>query len=483
MNKILYVCSEVFPLVKTGGLADVAGSLPLELLKQSNDVRLLLPAYPIVLSKLGETKVVASCDYYHFPTTIFEAKLPGTDLTVWLVDCPAVFNRRGDPYSDLLGQPWHDNALRFTVLCHAAVAVCIDELNLGWKPDLVHCNDWQTGLIPALLSFHQDRPATVFTIHNLAYQGIFDEQIFHDLHLPKSLWHADGVEFYDKFSFIKGGLYYADIITTVSPNYAKEILHHQFSYGLDGLLQHRQKDLYGILNGIDEKVWDPKTDQYLTQNYDSESINQKIINKTNLQQELSLPVSERIPMFGMVSRLVEQKGMEIILANLDILIQQNVQFVILGTGESHYEILLAEAAARHPQNLKVIIGYDEPLAHKIEAASDLYMMPSTFEPCGLNQIYSLRYGTLPLVTPIGGLADTVIDSNDENIQAGTANGFVLAEQSSEAFIASLHRALSLYQQTDTWRQLQLNAMGGDFSWKSSAEKYHNLYQQAISARQ
>ena len=482
MSKVLYISSEAFPLVKTGGLADVAGSLPAALLKKSQDIRLLLPAYPEVLSNITNSKKLTSSTYYNLPVQIIETRLPGSSVIVWLVDCPSIFNRPGGPYTDRHGQPWHDNALRFAIFCLVAVDIALNKLKLQWQPDIVHCNDWQSGLVPALLSLHAIRPATIFTIHNLAYQGIFDQQTFIDLQLPDNLWQMDGLEFYNQLSFIKGGLAYADKITTVSPSYAREILQAEFGYGLDGLLNSRVEYLTGILNGIDDKYWNPGTDIYLKQKYNRRSLDKKSINKTELQQELSLPVDASIVVIGMVSRLVEQKGLDIILQSLAKLLTMPVQLVILGTGETHYEVQLSLWAQRHPEHLKVVIGYDEPLAHRIEAASDLYLMPSSFEPCGLNQLYSLRYGTLPIVTAVGGLVDTVVDATEKSINDNTADGFVLEEHSAKALLIAVQRALSLYQKPKIWRQLQINAMSNDFTWQASAERYITLYQQALEER-
>ena len=265
MSKILYVSSEAFPLIKTGGLGDVGGSLPAALLKNAQDVRLLLPAYPAVLEKITKHKIRAQATYHGLAVKIIETRLPGTNVITWLVDCPAVFDRPGGPYIDHEGTPWHDNALRFTIFCQAAVDIAMDSLQLQWQPDIVHCNDWQTGLVPALLSLQPGRPITVFTIHNLAYQGLFDQQTFADLHLPTELWHVDGLEFHGQLSFIKGGLAYADKITTVSPTYAREILEPEYGYGMNGLLRHRLADLSGILNVIDERHWNPGTDKHLKQ--------------------------------------------------------------------------------------------------------------------------------------------------------------------------------------------------------------------------
>ena len=479
MSKILYISSEAFPLIKTGGLGDVAGSLPAALLKESQDVRLLLPAYPEVLSKIKKSKIRSEITYYNMRVNIIEARLPGSNVIVWLVDCPFVFNRPGGPYADEHGRAWQDNALRFAILCQAAVDLSLNKLQLDWQPDIIHCNDWPTGLVPALLSLHSKRPATIFTIHNLAYQGLFDQQTFSDLDLPEELWHMNGLEFYGQLSFIKGGIVYADKITTVSPGYANEIIQSEQGHGLNDLLKERNKHLSGILNGIDVKYWNPGTDTYLKQKYNRHSLDKKSLNKTDLQKQLQLPIDESIPMIGMVSRLVEQKGLDLVLQSLSTLLTMPVQFVILGMGETHYEIQLAEWARRYPDRLKVIIGYDEPLAHRIEAASDIYMMPSIFEPCGLNQLYSLRYGNLPIVTHVGGLADTVIDASEENIDNGTANGFVLKKRTAAALLTTVQHALSTYKQPKIWRQLQINAMSSDFSWKTSAEHYIALYQQAL----
>ncbi|MBF0266003.1 MAG: glycogen synthase GlgA [Gammaproteobacteria bacterium] len=473
MNKILYVCSEAFPLIKTGGLADVAGSLPAALLSKSQDVRLVLPAYPEVLSKIKKQKIIAKSQYYMQSVNIIETKLPGTKVITWLIDCPAAFNRPGGPYTDQHGDEWHDNAFRYTILCHAAVDLSLNRLSINWQPNLVHCNDWQTGLVPALLSLYINSPKTIFTIHNIAYQGNFDQQMFNDLHLPKELWHMHGVEYYGKFSFMKAGIAYANKITTVSPNYAKEILTDEFGYGLSGLLNHRKDDLSGIVNGIDEKHWNPGTDELIVQKYNQQSLPQKVINKTALQKELKLANSKKTPLIGMVSRLVEQKGLNLILEHIETIISNNkVQFVILGAGNFHYEMLLCELAEKYPKQLSVTIGYNEALAHQIEAASDLFLMPSTFEPCGLNQLYSLRYGTLPIVTPVGGLVDTVIPATSENIQNNTANGFMLE---GDNLVETIEHALSLYQQAKTWKQLQLTAMKAHFTWKNVAGHYIQLY--------
>ena len=482
MSKILYLSSEAFPLIKTGGLADVAGSLPIALSNLGEDTRLLLPAYPQVIQQVENVKQLASGRYSGLEVSLLETHQPNSDIPVWLVNCPAAFDRPGGPYMDSNGQPWHDNALRFAVFCRVAVDIALDRLNIEWQPDIVHCNDWQSGLVPALLQPFSQRPATIFTIHNLAYQGLFSQQTFFDLELPTDLWHPGRLEFYEQLSFIKGGLVYADRINAVSPTYAREILQPAFGNGVDGLLQHRQERLSGILNGIDQAVWDPATDPHIAANYDSTTLAQKKLNKTALQKQLGLPVDAKIPLVGMISRMVEQKGLDIILGGMAEIVNLPVQLVILGSGDIHYEMQLMEWANNRPDKLKVVIGYNEMLSHQIEAGSDMFLMPSTFEPCGLNQLYSLRYGTLPIVRNVGGLADTVVDANNINRTNRTANGFIVAEQSANALLTTLKDALGLYGKTAVWQQLQLTAMEGDFSWKRSAEHYIDLYQQALTDR-
>ncbi len=477
---VLFISSEAYPLVKTGGLADVAGSLPLALKQAGIDIRLLLPAYQSVLEQLDDYQVVASTRHYDHDIDILQTTLPGHDLKTLLVHCPALFGRPGNPYLDTNGQPWQDNALRFALFCQVAVDIALNRVGLDWQPGLVHCNDWQTALVPALLDTFLQRPATLFTIHNLAYQGLFDDRVFFELGLPGGLWGMHGLEFHGLFSFIKGGLVFADRLNTVSPTYAREIQQAEFGYGLDGLLRHRASRLSGILNGINTDEWNPATDRYLAKKYDIDSLKDKSINKKTLQKKLELPVDRQIPMLGMISRLVEQKGLPILLEAMQKLLQFPLQLVVLGSGEKAFEDSLQEWARRYPKNLKVIIGYDECLSHQIEASADLYLMPSLFEPCGLNQLYSLRYGTLPIASKVGGLADSVVDANQENFEQHIANGYQLPENKPDALLHSIQRALDDFSDKPRWKQLQINAMTPDRSWQASAAKYIELYRLAIA---
>jgi starch synthase len=340
----------------------------------------------------------------------------------------------------------------------------------------VHCNDWQTGLVPPLLSEHSARPATLFTIHNLAYQGLFPADTFTNLGLPDALWSMDALEFHGMLSFLKGGIASADWVTTVSPTYAEEICTTQFGCGLEGLLQHRAPQLTGILNGMDCNVWDPRSDPFIERTYDAHSLQFKVLNKSALQREQGLPIDSRSLLLGHIGRLVTQKGCDLILAVLDELFQHAVQLVILGSGDEKLERQLLDAAARYPQQLAVKIGYDEALAHRIEAGADCFLMPSRYEPCGLNQMYSLRYGTVPIVRRTGGLADTVIDLNDRHAREYTATGFSFEEDSATAVLESCLRALTLYENSKVeWWKLVITGMREEFCWPTSAARYLALY--------
>lgn len=477
---VLFCASEVYPLIKTGGLADVAGSLPHALHKAGHDVKIILPAYQEVLAKIKRpSKVLVETWVYDYSVRVSQTILPGTRVPVWLVECAQLYDRPGNPYLDAAGNPWPDNALRFAVFNRIIVSLAKNQCGLQWQPHIVHCNDWQTGLVPALLQNEHTRPATVFTIHNLAYQGIFDRATFEFLKLPEYFWQFERLEFYNDFSFIKGGLVYSDRINTVSPNYAREITTEQFGNGLHGLLAFRAERLSGIINGIDTQVWNPGTDKLLARKFNRQHLQDKCANKTALQQHFSLKQDPNVLLMAIVSRLAEQKGIDMLLEIMPELVKRPLQLLILGSGDKHYEHALQTAMQKWPEHIAAHIGYDEELAHLMEGGSDVFVMPSRFEPCGLNQLYSQRYGSLPLVTPVGGLFDTVIDASDENINNGTATGFVLDAVTPDALLAGVDRCLSCFTDKQQWTAIIKTAMQQDFSWVTSANAYTQLYEQAL----
>ena len=476
----LFVTSEAHPLIKTGGLADVAGSLPqalatLKAVRQQPAVNqhILLPGYRSVLAQFDDLKHIADIEHtgHHGPVRLLETKFPDSEITLWLVDAPNCFDRDGGPYADTTGQDWPDNAVRFAVFSRAAVAIALNQLGLNWQPDIVHCHDWQTGLIPALLSLHKKRPATLFTIHNLAYQGVYSAETFFNLGLPQELWHMHGLEYHGNMAFIKGGLAYADWLTTVSPTYAHEIQGPEFGFGLNGLLRHRTEQLNGIINGVDYDDWDPATDPALIENYDAEHFEKKLLNKTALQKQSGLPIDNDIPVLAFIGRLVWQKGIDVLLESLPQLLKLNIQCIILGTGEHAHEQTLLKLQARFPDKLAITIGYDEKFAHQLEAGADMFCMLSRYEPCGLNQLYSLRYGTVPIVRRTGGLADTVIDAS----QGARSTGFCFNQTNKADFIDAMQRALARYNKPKQWQALAKRGMRRNFGWQQSARHYLALY--------
>ena len=482
MRKILFSSSEVHPLIKTGGLADVSGSLPIALREQGHDIRIIMPAYRKCLEQLDKIHTIATLklDGFHLPIEILQSTLSDSDVTLWLVHSPQHFDREGGPYSSSSGENWQDNAARFTLFSRAVAALAMNQAGLDWQPDILHCNDWQTGLALALIADLPKRPATVFTIHNLAYQGLFSRDIFDALDLPEKFWQSDGLEFYGLLSMIKGGLIYADHITTVSPTYGQEICSYEFGYGLEGLLSLRAKQgrLSGILNGIDNNEWNPETDPNLHKTYSIKTLKNKAINKAGLQRYFALPEKENVLLIGLISRLVSQKGIDLTLDAATKLLESgaNIQLACLGSGSADYEQDLRILRARFPDKVGVDIGYNEVLAHQIEAGSDVFIMPSRFEPCGLNQLYSLRYGTLPIVRNTGGLADTVIDATDYNRKNETATGFKFVLSTAEALEETINRALDLFQRPRIWRKMMITAMEQNYSWEQSAKTYVQLYE-------
>jgi starch synthase len=484
-RRILLAASEAQPLVKTGGLADVAGSLPRALRLLGHDVRLVVPAYPQAVERAEKVEKLAELEIPGQGTrwTLLRGSLPAAGGPVYLVDHPDAFDREGNPYTGPDGHDWPDNAARFALFCRAVAALALDRAGLGWTPDLVHTNDWQTGLVAPLLSMEAERPATLFTIHNLAYQGMFDRRTFETLGLPPALWSMDGLEFHEHLSFIKGGIAFADGVSTVSPTYALEICTPELGYGLEGLLRHRGDRLAGVLNGIDYAVWDPSHDPAIPQHYNAETYELKPRNRIALQREMGLPEREDVLLFGYVGRLVEQKGVDLILEVLPRLLSHpRTQLVMLGSGHPELERRLREAAERHPERVATRIGYDEGLSHLIEAGSDCFLMPSRFEPCGLNQLYSLRYGTIPIVRRTGGLADTVVDATPTNLLRGTATGFVFEHADADGLWHAVERAIEFHQRPRIWwRRLAVNGMRQDFSWTASARHYIELYERAIAS--
>lgn len=483
MLKVLFATSEAHPLIKTGGLADVAASLPRALVKLGHDVRVVLPAYASVLRSAAEAglKELTRCKLDDQEVIIWQTRLPGTRVKVWLIDMLCFSEREGNPYCAPNGQDWPDNARRFYDFSRVALLMATDKLALNWQPDLVHCNDWQTALIPALLAGEPKRPATVFTIHNLAYRGLFSRTVFDELFLPPHWWHPESLEFYNQLAFIKGGLVYADRITTVSPSYAKEIQTPAFGWGLEGLLSYRSNVLHGILNGIDSEEWNPGSDKHIAQTYNRRTLRNKVNNKTALQEKFGLSKSETTPLLGFIGRMVDQKGINLILHILPSLLEQGrCQCVILGSGMPEYETAFKQLAENFPTQLSVNLGYNEALAHQIEAGTDIFLMPSAFEPCGLNQLYSLRYGTVPIVHGVGGLRDSVNDYVDE--QSTEANGFVFSTYTPEALAVTVERALTLFGDQSAWQKLQLNGMNQDLSWAHSAQVYVTMYEEVLSEK-
>jgi len=486
--KILFASSEIFPLIKTGGLADVSSGLPQAVTKLGHDIRVIVPAYKQIIDEYPHT-TVCQLKINDHQVRLLAVQLPDStnkqkndNTTIWLVDIPALFYRNGGPYSSVDGNDWPDNAERFSLFSKVVSELALGRMEIDWQPDVVHCNDWQTGLIPAYLALEEKRPSTVFTIHNMAYLGLFSHQVFRQLNLPEQWWAWNMMEFHHHFSFIKGGLIFADQINTVSPTYAEQIKTAEYGYGMEGILNYRSHLLSGILNGVDYEQWNPETDPLIAKNYSIKSLNSKKANKLAVQKHFELPENEDIMLIGVVGRMVEQKGYDLILHALPEITKKPVQIVMLGSGMSQLEYALLNSMDDHPEQISIIIGYDEDIAHLVEAGADVFMMPSRFEPCGLNQFYSLKYGTLPFVNNTGGLADSVVNASPENIQNGSATGFVMDNASLESFFAAFENAFNTYQNPKTWTQIMKNGMNQDFSWEKSANEYIALYHKSIKSQ-
>ena len=474
---VLFACSELAPWVKTGGLADVSGSLPHALRRVGAEAKIVVPGYKAILDQIDRPQYVCHLDLPLGPVAVCSTSLAGTE--VLLVTHPVFSNRNGNPYMSDDDRAWPDNPYRFALFSQAVAAIGLNQANLNWQPDIVHCNDWQTGLVPALLTQSHQRPATVFTIHNLAYQGNILYNAYRDLDLPDTLFHADGLEFWGQASFIKGGLAFSDRVNTVSRGYASEIKTIEFGAGMDGMLNSRGDKVSGILNGIDEDEWNPATDPYLKQNYTVDSLDLKIENKIALQQRMKLPVDKDIPLLGSISRLAVQKGIDVLIEALQAMPDEQFQLAILGAGETDLQSQLSQLADRYPDKVAVRFGYDESLSRAIEAGSDIFVMPSRYEPCGLNQFYSLRYGTVPLVTRVGGLADTVFDVDDDDVKKDQKNGIVIDAATTEQLVSGIKRALMHYKDKKQWKALQRTGMCTSYSWNRSAAEYIALYAKAI----
>lgn len=475
--RILHVAAEIYPLVKTGGLADVVAALPAALAKRGLDVRVLLPGLPGILGGVIELEPVIRLGpaFGAALVTLRCGRLPDSGLAAYVIDAPFLYQREGSAYVGPDGRDWSDNHRRFALLGWIAAHLAAGELDPGWCPEVIHAHDWHAGLAPLYIAQSPGlRTKTVFTVHNLAFQGRFASECLAELSLPIGQLTPPGIEFHGGISFMKAGLVCARKVTTVSPTYAREICTPEFGYGLDGVLRDRGADLSGILNGVDYAVWNP-SDAAIASPYRADDLAGKRLCKGALQRELGLSRDAGAPLFVVVSRLFVQKGMDLLLAALPDLLDAGGQLAVLGTGDGELEAGFRRAAAAHPGRVALHAGYDEAMAHRFIAGGDVLAVPSRFEPCGLTQLYALRYGTLPLVRRVGGLADTVVDASADNLAADRATGFVFNEATGEAVGKRLREACALYRQTPVWQQVQRRAMAQNFSWDDSAVHYESLY--------
>ncbi|NOT66582.1 MAG: glycogen synthase GlgA [Methylotenera sp.] len=482
--KVLFVSSEVFPLIKTGGLADVSGSLPIALQRLGVDVRLLMPGYPAVLNKLTDLHEIAVLE--NLPVintaTLLMGVIKDTQVKVMVIQSASLYERDGGPYADANGMEWLDNPVRFGIL--SKVAAILSGANSpvkNWQPDIVHCNDWQTGLAPAYMKLVEQSPAkSMISLHNMAFQGCYAPTWLSTLALPRTNFTLEGFEYHGQLSFLKAGIFYADAITTVSPSYAKEIQTPAFGFGLEGLLSKRGDEIKGILNGIETDEWNPATDEYLIAKYSAEKLAGKKLVKRALQERLGLHIDADAPLLGIVSRLTHQKGLDMLVPIMQDLIDAGCQLALLGNGDTQLENAFRHIAINNLGRVSVTIGYNEPLSHQVMAGCDMFIMPSRFEPCGLNQLYGLAYGTPPIVNATGGLADSVIDTNIITYKNKTANGFVMSEASSASLLHCIKQALNIFKNdAAAWRQIQKNGMLQNLSWDKSALEYLAEYEKLV----
>lgn len=475
---ILSVASEVFPLIKTGGLADVAGALPIALAGHGVHMRTLMPGYPAVMQRLVDFEVVATFeDLLGEPARILAATHEGLDILV--LDAPGFFDRTGGPYTDAIGKDFVDNWRRFAALSLAGAEIARGLLP-DWQPDIVHAHDWQAAMTPVYMRYTglQHIP-TVLTVHNLAFQGQFGAEIFRELSLPPQAFTVDGLEYYGDVGFLKGGLRTAWALTTVSPSYAHEIATPEYGMGLEGLINARASDLVGIVNGIDTAVWNPETDTHIARTYAPGSLKQRAANRRALAERFGLDQDDG-PIFCVVSRLTWQKGIDLIAEAADWIVGEGGKLAVLGSGDQALEGALLAAASRHRGRIGIVIGYNEPLSHLMQAGADAILIPSRFEPCGLTQLYGLRYGCIPVVARTGGLADTVIDANEAALSARVATGFQFTPVNAEGLRLALRRVFKAWHEPKVWARIQNQGMKSDVSWENSAARYADLYSSLLS---
>ncbi|MEH3039460.1 MAG: glycogen synthase GlgA [Sphingomonas paucimobilis] len=470
--RVLSVASEAYPLVKTGGLADVVGALPAALAPHGIETTTLLPGYPSVVKSLGRTKPLHRWDdLLGTPARLLGGRIDGHPLLV--LDAPALFARDGGPYADATGRDWDDNWRRFAALGRAAA-------DLAAQFDLIHAHDWQGAMAPAYLRYDGARVPSVLTIHNIAFQGRYDAAVFAGLGLPETAYALDGVEYYGGVGLLKAGLASTQAITTVSPSYAEEIRHGEFGMGLEGLIEARRDRVSGIVNGIDPAIWSPETDTALPARYTARTLSRRRANKRAIERAFGLDADDG-PIFIVVSRLTWQKGMDVLAGQLDALVAMGGRLALLGSGDAALEQAFVAAASRHTGRIGVRIGYDEALSHLLQGGGDAILIPSRFEPCGLTQLYGLAYGCVPVVARTGGLADTVIDANEAAVAAGVATGIQFAAVTPGGLLQALRRTMALYAQPDRWTTMQKQGMRADFSWTRSGARYAELYRSLLPA--
>ncbi|MBL8359295.1 MAG: glycogen synthase GlgA [Rubrivivax sp.] len=481
---ILHVAAEIYPLVKTGGLADVVAALPVAQAAAGDDVRIVLPGYPQVLDAVQRQRTVVEIGacFGALRVRLVSARLPGSALPCYVIDSPWLYRRPGGPYQAPDGEAWGDNVQRFGLLGWVAAHLAAGDADPSWSPQVLHAHDWHAALACTYLDHRASTGrASVYTVHNLAYQGLFPMQDAGLLGLPANLMSPAGLEYHGQLSFMKAGLKFADRITTVSPSYAREIATHEFGAGLDGVIRARADDVSGILNGIDTAVWNPATDPAIATRYDAERLQGKADCRAALQREMDLADDAQAMLVTVVSRLTSQKGMDLVLAALPELVARGVQFAVQGAGDAALETAFRIAAQAHPGRVAVEVGYDEARAHRLIAGADAIAVPSRFEPCGLTQMYGLRYGTLPIVRRVGGLADTVVDASPQALAGGTATGFQFEAATPAAFAAAVDAARALRRDAAAWRTVMHRAMAQDFAWAVPTREYRALYERALGA--